>query len=268
MAGDWIKMRSNLWDDPRVAKMCDITDAGEAAVVGGLYWLWATADQHTETGMMNGLTAKSIDRKTGIVGFTSALMAINWLIESAEGMQIVRFEEHNGTSAKRRCSESKRKMSARDADNVQIDCGIVKEVSQQFCAPREEKEKENKEQDQKQSKRAPRFDAQAHLVSIGVDAVVAADWLQQRKALKASPTMTAIDGIAKESARAGISISDALAMCCQRGWRGFKAEWAANAMPNSPPKTQHQINQEATARAFFGSSSPPDARLITGEVVA
>lgn len=48
MAGDWIKMRSNLWDDPRVARICDLTDVGEAAVVGGLYWLWATADQHSE----------------------------------------------------------------------------------------------------------------------------------------------------------------------------------------------------------------------------
>lgn len=37
MAGDWIKMRGNLWDDPRVAKLCDLTDQGEAAIVGALY---------------------------------------------------------------------------------------------------------------------------------------------------------------------------------------------------------------------------------------
>lgn len=30
MAGDWIKMRSNLWDDPRVTGICDLTDQKEA----------------------------------------------------------------------------------------------------------------------------------------------------------------------------------------------------------------------------------------------
>ena len=75
MAGDWIKMRSNLWDDPRIAKFCDVTDQPEAMVVGALYWLWATADQHSEDGMMPGLTLRSIDRKTGIKGFGDALVA-------------------------------------------------------------------------------------------------------------------------------------------------------------------------------------------------
>ena len=43
MAGDWIKMRGNLWDDPRVAKLCDLTDCGEAQIIGKVsYWLWAT----------------------------------------------------------------------------------------------------------------------------------------------------------------------------------------------------------------------------------
>ncbi len=76
MAGDWIKMRGNLWDDPRIAKLCDITGQGEAAIVGALYWLWASADQHTENGVMLGLSLRQIDRKTGINGFGDALIVI------------------------------------------------------------------------------------------------------------------------------------------------------------------------------------------------
>ena len=34
MAGDWIKMRTNLWDDPRVSRICDITGLAEAQVIG------------------------------------------------------------------------------------------------------------------------------------------------------------------------------------------------------------------------------------------
>jgi len=108
MAGDWIKMRSNLWDDPRIAKLCDITDQSEAAIVGGLYWLWATADQHSEDGLMHGLTLRAIDRKTGIQGLGEALVVAGWLEDHPEGVRIVRFDEHNGASAKKRCQTAKR----------------------------------------------------------------------------------------------------------------------------------------------------------------
>ena len=108
MAGDWIKMRGNLWDDPRVSRLVDETDSSEAAVIGALYWLWATADQHTADGVMPGLTLKGIDRKTGVKGFAQALCDINWLQALADGVQIVAFEEHNGASAKKRCQTAKR----------------------------------------------------------------------------------------------------------------------------------------------------------------
>lgn len=101
-------MRGNLWDDPRVARICDLTDNTEAAVVGALYWLWATADQHTENGVMPGLTLRQIDRKTGLQGFGAALVSIGWLTADDEGCSIVHFDEHNGASAKKRCQTAKR----------------------------------------------------------------------------------------------------------------------------------------------------------------
>lgn len=116
---------------------------------------------------------------------------------------------------------------------------------------------------------SPRFDAQAHLVSIGIDPVIASDWVSHRKTLKATPSLTAIDGIATEADRAGISLSAALAMCCQRGWRGFKAGWIADDNPRNG-KTQHQLNQEATTRAIFGNPSEFafTEKLISGEVIS
>lgn len=68
------------------------------------------------------------------------------------------------------------------------------------------------------------FDAAVHLQAIGVDDQVAADWLAQRKE-SAPPSHTAIEGIAREATKVGISLEDALRECCERGWRGFKAEW-------------------------------------------
>ena len=101
-------MRGNLWDDPRVARLVDLTNSSEAAVVGALYWLWATADQHTEDGVMPGLSLRQIDRKTGLSGFGDALCQIEWLEDHPDGVRIVDFERHNGSSAKKRCETAKR----------------------------------------------------------------------------------------------------------------------------------------------------------------
>jgi hypothetical protein len=104
----WMKMRTNLWDDPRVSRMCDLTGRPEATVIGALYWLWATADEHSADGSLAGYTLAQIDRKTGVKGFGAAIVAIGWLEETGDGVRIVRFDDHNGTSAKQRALTAKR----------------------------------------------------------------------------------------------------------------------------------------------------------------
>lgn len=146
MAGDWIKMRGNLWDDPRVAKLCDLTDQSEAAIIGALYWLWATADQHTEDGILPSLTLRAIDRKTGVQGFGNALVAIGWLEDHPDGVRIVNFEDHNGASAKRRSLDAQRKANVRSASASDADKPRTEEgQNAPTCGAREEKRREEKE---------------------------------------------------------------------------------------------------------------------------
>lgn len=145
MAGDWIKMRSNLWDDPRVARLVDLTDSSEAAVIGGLYWLWATADQHTADGFMPGLSCRQIDRKTGVAGLGQALVDIGWIENHEEGIFIVNFEDHNGASAKKRAQTAKRVANHRsgNADETPNDeSSNAPSVTGALAREREEKEKE------------------------------------------------------------------------------------------------------------------------------
>ena len=101
-------MRSNLWDDPRIARICDLTHKREAEVIGGLYWIWSMADEQSTDGQLDGLSLGAIDRKTGIKGMGAALTKVGWILEVEEGVEIARFDEHNGASAKRRSSEAKR----------------------------------------------------------------------------------------------------------------------------------------------------------------
>lgn len=157
MAGDWIKMRGNLWDDPRVAKLCDATEQSEAAVIGALYWLWATADQHTTDGFLPGLTPRQIDRKTGVAGFANALSGIGWMKISDEGVEIVNFDDHNGASAKKRCQTAKRvaKCKAGNAEETQREEeGNAQSVTDALGVRYLEKEIE-KEKEESKERRAP-----------------------------------------------------------------------------------------------------------------
>jgi hypothetical protein len=91
---------------------------------------------------------------------------------------------------------------------------------------------------EKQSADALTFDPLAELQSMQVDEQTAIDWLAHRKKKKADVSQTVIAGHAKEAQKAGLSLQDALAMACVRGWAGFKAEWVLEPARGSPPAKQ------------------------------
>lgn len=267
MAGDWIKMRGNLWDDPRVAKLCDITDQGEAAIIGGLYWLWSTADQHTEDGVMPGLTLRAIDRKTGVPGLADALIEIGWIADHPGGVCIINFEEHNGASAKRRSLDAQRKanvrsVSASNADNVQTNVG----QDAPSCGAREEKRREDISSTDVEEKRSPR--SRPAVRPEDVPESVWTDFQALRKTKRAPLTTTALEGIAREAAKASMSLADVLALCCTRGWQGFKADWVANAkptvaMPQSTGETAYQRNMRLRVAEIAPGIARKDPALAT-----
>ncbi|KDR31541.1 hypothetical protein [Caballeronia zhejiangensis] len=97
----------------------------------------------------------------------------------------------------------------------------------------------------KKHTRVPRFDAQAHLVSCGARTDLAKDWLALRADKRAKPTATAIAGIEREAAKAGITLDDALRICCERGWASLRAEWltAKPTVANGPPRKNATRNR-------------------------
>ena len=80
---------------------------------------------------------------------------------------------------------------------------------------------------------APKYSAQADLVASGVTQQTAADWLALRKTKKAPVSKTALDAIKREAETAGMTLDSTLALCCTRGWQGFKAEWVLPPEGNS-----------------------------------
>jgi hypothetical protein len=69
------------------------------------------------------------------------------------------------------------------------------------------------------------------------------DFVSLRKAKKAALTATALNLIRNEAKQAGISLEDALSMCCMRGWQGFKAAWVGDSVQNA--RTDRQAGRPA-----------------------
>lgn len=118
MAGDWIKMRVDLADDPAVIKIAARLNLCEDTVVGKIHRLWSWFDQQTTNGNAPGVTSAWIDRRCNCPGLAAAMIEVEWLIESADGMQMPDFDKHNGQSGKSRALGSKRTQKSRARCNA------------------------------------------------------------------------------------------------------------------------------------------------------
>lgn len=115
MAGDWIKIRSNIKDDPDVIILAEKLGIDEFGTVGRLHAVWAWLDQHSKTGTNVRISSAYLDRLTACLGFAEGMRAVGWLCGRDGDLEFPRFERHNGDSAKNRAADSKRKQEGRDS---------------------------------------------------------------------------------------------------------------------------------------------------------
>jgi hypothetical protein len=115
MAGDWIKMRTDLGSDPAVVRIRRATGVDADAVVGKLHRLWSWSDAHTADGYAAGLDAEWVDELAGCAGFAAAMQSAGWLKVDANGVRFVNFERHNGQPAKVRALRKTRMERLRGA---------------------------------------------------------------------------------------------------------------------------------------------------------
>ncbi len=106
----WIKMRTNLRDDPRVLLVSKRIKCSTVSVIGGLYVLWSLADQYSVDGRLVGYGPEDLDKTVVITGFAEALASdeVRWLEIDVQSLIVPRFKEHNGESAKSRSQTAKR----------------------------------------------------------------------------------------------------------------------------------------------------------------
>lgn len=83
----------------------------------------------------------------------------------------------------------------------------------------------------------------------GVSESIWQDFLAVRQTKKAKMTQTALNGLLREAKKAMIPLEDALRICCERGWAGFKASWIDEHFKHNHKPQDKNL---AAARAIFG----------------
>lgn len=143
MAGDWIKMRIDLADDPAVIGIAAGLRISEDEVVGKLHRLWSWADKHTANGFVPHITAKWIDKHLDKNGFASQMQTVGWLVIDATGVTLPKFDRHNGKSAKSRAENTERaRLSRKKCDSGATKITDPSQLLRDESKTREEKRRE------------------------------------------------------------------------------------------------------------------------------
>ena len=113
MAGDWIKMRSDLSDDPAVITMANSLAIPRLHVVGCLHCVWSWFDAQSRSGHAPRVTPAFLNERVGVTGFAEAMRDVDWLDITETGLQVPKFEDHCSQSAKDRALTTRRKRASR-----------------------------------------------------------------------------------------------------------------------------------------------------------
>lgn len=119
MAGDWIKIRINLHEDPAILKMAELIGGKcrPETVVGYCVRFWGWVSENTSDGVVRNVTLESVECVLHLPNFLSYMRQVGWLeyVESTTGTQIIipNFERHLSNSAKKRALDTKSKRQQR-----------------------------------------------------------------------------------------------------------------------------------------------------------
>lgn len=153
----WIKLQTNIWDNPKIDYLTHEVGLPLEMVVGIVSRLWSWFDQHTEEGetdkigkakvnriIVTSVTqlrdkCNAIDVESVTNNFIECLKYIGWIAENDQnGYTLPKWGEHNGATAKKRATDTKRQQ------NHRLKRGGVTTVTQERdeSVTREEKRRE------------------------------------------------------------------------------------------------------------------------------
>lgn len=176
MAADWIKMRTDLYRDPRVCVMADllINEDGELAryvnqhcqrhmtvtrnvmrnvTVGALVSVWGVmrlrGKAEGDDLVCRAVTTSVLDDIADLPGLGAAMESVGWVVATEDGLVFPRFfEDHNvDPDAPPRSKSAARQQRYRERQKQESD--VTRDVTRDAkVTPREEKRREEKDNPQ------------------------------------------------------------------------------------------------------------------------
>ena len=269
MANEWLRLWHDMPTDPKWRTISRVSGQRISDVLAVYLHLLVDASRNVTRGHVTVTAediASAIDVTEDVV--TSILEAMQGRVISDGQLtgwaarQPKREDAGNPETGAKSATERKRAQRDRErsgrssagSGDVKGDESVSRKKSRNVTTDKDK----DKDKEVNQIQRAPRFDAQAHLISLGIPPVLAADWIKLRKGKKAEVTETAIEGVTAEAQKAGMSLDAALRECCSRGWAGFKASWLAR--DGADARGSPVVSLEARNKAVADKWVPPEMR--------
>ena len=267
MAGDWIKMRTDVYRDPKVTVIADQLLEASAplagyvsqnlqcgmsvtrnvmrnAVVGALVSVWGVARREGRRDgddlRIDNAALGVIDDIADMIGFGEAMCASGWLVKAHSALVFPRFfEEYNvdpTTDAKAKNRERQRRFRAKKSN--------VTETLDN--APRREEKREEKSKEKKPP--SPFANLPVELDTTDFREALA-DWVRHRKEIRKPLTPTSVKQQLRQFADWGPARSlAAIRYTLTKGWQGLR-EPEPDAVGGAPPKPPRPRMSEGTRDA-------------------
>lgn len=231
MAGgiEWFRWHHGSVTDPKFKLVAHKAGVSLPDVLAVWAFVLEKASASEDRGSTGALDAASIDCLFGFEDGTTAsifahMAARKLLVDGS----VIAWEQHQ-PKRERTDDNSSERVRAHRAAKLQASNGAILDDGTP-CNAKERQEtprgEESREEEIKKEQEKKDKNARSALSLLGdVDASVARDWIALRRSKKAPVTETAVAGIRKEAAKAGMPLEAALRLCCERGWTGFKSEW-------------------------------------------
>ena len=256
MAGEWLKIRLDLHDDPAVIGIAAILGMDQDTVVGKLVRLWSWANGQLRNGNAASVTETWIDRYTNAAGFASAMEEVGWLVLHEHGVSFPKWDAHNSPSAKRRALANARVKRLRNAASVTealqerySNAREEEKIEEEERSPTPPKEEEDKREEENlpptnppsgQPKRKTKLDPAAMPIPAAIDTPsfreAWAAWVRFRS--ESRKKLTSIGAERQLAKLAGYGEALAIASIDQsilHGWQGLFAPRPERPAPGQQP---------------------------------
>ena len=109
MAGDWIPMQVDLDSRREVLILCHLTGWSKFEVIGRLWHFWSWVSRESADGCIRGVSTAVLADVLGVPKkFLEGLVAVGWLVETADGLIVPNYDRWFSGSAKIRLGEQLR----------------------------------------------------------------------------------------------------------------------------------------------------------------